>query len=68
LYLKDSPCIFVHLHVEYNHCYIFMQRLLCSWEQLVTLVLLWRWKKIPETCIVLGAAVIGLVVYSLLHH
>jgi chromate transporter len=30
--------------------------------------LLWRWKKIPEPCIVLGAAVIGLVVYSLLHH
>jgi chromate transporter len=34
---------------------------------LVTLVLLWRWKKIPEPLIVLGAAVIGLVVYSALH-
>src|SRR3989442_10640698 len=35
---------------------------------LVTLALLWRWKKIPEPFIVLGAAVIGLVVYSALHH
>ncbi len=35
---------------------------------LVTLLLLWRWKKIPEPLIVLGAAVVGLVVYSLLHH
>lgn len=34
---------------------------------LVTLALLWRWKKIPEPFIVLGAAVIGLVVYSALH-
>ena len=34
---------------------------------LVTLLLLWRWKKIPEPLIVLGAAVIGLVVYSALH-
>ncbi len=34
---------------------------------LVTLVLLWRLKKIPEPFIVLGAAVIGLVVYSALH-
>jgi chromate transporter len=34
---------------------------------LVTLTLLWRWKKIPEPFIVLGAAVIGLVVYSALH-
>jgi chromate transporter len=34
---------------------------------LVTLVLLWRWKKIPEPLIVLGAAAIGLVVYSVLH-
>jgi chromate transporter len=34
---------------------------------LVTLVLLWRWKKIPEPFIVGGAAVIGLVVYSVLH-
>ncbi len=35
---------------------------------LVTLLLLWRWKKIPEPLIVLGAAIIGLVVYSALHH
>ncbi len=35
---------------------------------LVTLALLWRWKKIPEPLIVVGAAVIGLVVYSALHH
>lgn len=34
---------------------------------LVTLVLLWRWKKIPEPLIVLGAAIVGLVVYSALH-
>ena len=34
---------------------------------LVTLALLWRWKKIPEPLIVLGAAIIGLVVYSALH-
>jgi chromate transporter len=33
----------------------------------VTLALLWRWKKIPEPLIVLGAAVIGLLVYSALH-
>src|SRR5438046_1446809 len=35
---------------------------------LVTLLLLWRWKKIPEPLIVLGAAIIGLLVYSALHH
>ena len=35
---------------------------------LVTLVLLWRWKKIPEPVVVLGAAVIGLILHSLLHH
>jgi chromate transporter len=34
---------------------------------LVTLVILWRWKKIPEPFIVLSAAIIGLVVYSFLH-
>jgi chromate transporter len=34
---------------------------------MVTLALLWRWKKIPEPLIVLGAAVIGLAVYSALH-
>jgi chromate transporter len=35
---------------------------------LVTLILLWRWKKIPEPFIILGAAFIGLIVYSALHH
>lgn len=35
---------------------------------LVTLTLLWRWEKLPESFIVLGAAVIGLVVYSVFHH
>ncbi len=35
---------------------------------LVTLVLLWRWRKIPEPLIVASAAVIGLVVYSVLYH
>jgi chromate transporter len=35
---------------------------------LVTLVLLWRWKKIPEPFVVLGAAIIGLIVFSLHHH
>src|SRR5205814_522890 len=34
----------------------------------VTLLLLWRWKQIPEPFVVLGAAVVGLIVYSLLHH
>jgi len=34
---------------------------------LVTLALLWQWKKIPEPLIVVGAAVIGLVVYSAMH-
>ncbi len=34
---------------------------------LVTLLLLWRWKKIPEPLIVVGAAIIGLVVYSAFH-
>jgi chromate transporter len=35
---------------------------------LVTLIVLWRWKKLPEPFIVVGAAVIGLIVYSMLHH
>lgn len=35
---------------------------------LVTLVLLWRWKKIPEPFIVVGAAVVGLLVSSVFHH
>ncbi len=34
---------------------------------LVTLLLLWRWRKLPEPLIVLSAAAIGLVVYSFLH-
>ena len=34
---------------------------------LVTLVLLWKVKKIPEPLIVLGAAIIGGVVYTLVH-
>src|SRR3989454_598195 len=33
-----------------------------------TLLLLWKWKKIPEPLIVLAAALIGLVLYSALHH
>jgi chromate transporter len=32
-----------------------------------TLGLLWKTKKVPEPLIVLGAAVIGLVVYPLMH-
>ncbi len=35
---------------------------------LVTLGLLWRWKKLPEPLIVLGAAIVGLVVYTVAHH
>jgi chromate transporter len=35
---------------------------------LVTLGLLWRWKKLPEPLIVLGAAMVGLVVYTVAHH
>ncbi len=35
---------------------------------LITLVVLWRWKKLPEPFIVMGAALIGLVVYAALHH
>ncbi len=34
---------------------------------LMTLVLLWRWKKLPEPFIVLSAAISGLIVYSFLH-
>jgi chromate transporter len=34
---------------------------------LLTLALPWRWKKIPEPLIVLGAAIIGLIVYSALY-
>ena len=33
----------------------------------ITLVILWRWKKIPEPLVVLSAALIGLVVYTLIH-
>ncbi len=32
-----------------------------------TLLLLWKWRKIPEPLIVLGAAIIGFAVYTLLH-
>jgi chromate transporter len=32
-----------------------------------TLLLLWKWKKIPEPLIVLAAALIGLVLYSFVH-
>lgn len=35
---------------------------------LITLIVLWRWKKLPEPFIVGGAAIIGLIVYSVLHH
>jgi len=35
---------------------------------IVTAALLWRFKKLPEPLIVLGAAVLGLVLYPLLHH
>jgi chromate transporter len=34
---------------------------------IITLVLLWKFKKISEPIIVLGAAVIGLILYPLLH-
>jgi chromate transporter len=34
----------------------------------VTLTLLWRWKKLPEPVVVLGAALIGLIIYTVLHH
>jgi chromate transporter len=34
---------------------------------LVTILLLWRAKQIPEPLIVLGAAIVGLIVYPLLH-
>jgi chromate transporter len=32
-----------------------------------TLLVLWRWKKLPEPFVVLGAAVIGVVVYTIVH-
>ncbi len=35
---------------------------------LVTLLVLWRWEKLPEPFIVLGAAVIGLVISMAFHH
>jgi len=35
---------------------------------LVTVVLLWKFKKLPEPVIVAGAALIGIVVYPLVHH
>ncbi len=33
----------------------------------VTLILLWRFKKLPEPVVVLAAAVVGLIVYPLVH-
>jgi len=35
---------------------------------LVTVALLWRFKKLPEPLIVVAAALIGLVVYPLMTH
>ncbi|TAM16884.1 MAG: chromate transporter, partial [Pandoraea sp.] len=35
---------------------------------IVTILLLWRFKKLQEPVIVVGAALIGLVAYPLLHH
>jgi len=35
---------------------------------LVTAALLWKFKKLPEPIIVIGAAFIGILVYPLLHH
>lgn len=35
---------------------------------LATQLVLWQWKKFPEPFIVLGAAVLGLMVYRVLHH
>ena len=34
---------------------------------LITVGLLWKFKKIPEPIIVLGAAILGLVIYPLAH-
>jgi chromate transporter len=35
---------------------------------LATAALLWKFKKLPEPVIVIGAALVGIVVYPLLHH
>lgn len=35
---------------------------------LATAALLWKFKKLPEPVIVIGAALIGIVIYPLLHH
>jgi len=35
---------------------------------LVTVIVLWRWKKLPEPLIVLGAALIGLLISTFTHH
>ncbi|HWW07121.1 chromate transporter [Collimonas sp.] len=35
---------------------------------LVTAALLWKFKKLPEPIIVIGAALIGIVIYPLMHH
>lgn len=34
---------------------------------LITLSLLWKWKKVPEPVIVLCAAIVGFTVYTFLH-
>jgi chromate transporter len=33
----------------------------------ITIVLLWKFKKLPEPVIVLAAAIVGLVVYPMVH-
>jgi chromate transporter len=33
----------------------------------ITLLLLWKLKKLPEPVIVAGAAIVGLIAYPLLH-
>ena len=48
------------------------QRSIIDWitaaMALVTVAVLWRFKKVPEPVIVLAAALIGLVVHPLLAH
>jgi len=34
---------------------------------LVTVLVLWKWKKLPEPLVVLSAAIIGFVMYTLIH-
>jgi chromate transporter len=35
---------------------------------LATTMLLWKFKKLPEPVIVIGAALIGIAIYPLMHH